>query len=49
MNKSEIRLPAKLVGFYKEIANLAGLPVEVVMTVVLAVGAWRELNKGKNK
>lgn len=49
MSNQEIKLPVKLVEFYKEIADLAGLPVEVVMTVVLAVGAWRELNKGKSK
>lgn len=47
--KSEIKLPKELVGFYKEISDLSGLPIEFVLTVVLAIAAWRELNKGKSK
>lgn len=38
----------KLVEYYKWIADLSGVPVESVMAVVLAVGALRELNRGKS-
>lgn len=49
MNSQEIKLPAKLLEFYKWIADLSGVPIESVMAVVLATHAFRELYKGKSK